>query len=187
MFNATLPRPADREALIGFWAAISLLAGGGLGLMLLVSGIVGPLVSLLLGGAAVVALLTVGHLRERSVERLYLRWNRWARGYSRRAAPIILAIWYWTVFSLVGRIGEGRMDLRGTPWSDRDTLSALAYADPGGAPTDRDASGGVRDFVGWALRSGHAWSLVLLPLFALLQGLDTQKSATGDSNIYTLY
>ena len=187
MLHATLPRSIDREALIGFWVSASLLPAGAFGLLLFAVGLAGPLVSCVLAAGIAAGFLVVGHFRERSVEAAYLRWNRWARGYARRAAPAIMAIWYWTVVSLVARVGEGRLDLRGSGWSERETLSALAYADPGGAATNRDASGGTRDFVSWALRSGRAWTLVLLPLFWLLQGLDTRKGGASETNIYTLY
>lgn len=186
MSGVILPRPADREAVVGFWVSLTLLTGGALLALLAVVGWLSYLTALILSALAVAALIA-GLARERLIHKVYLLWNRVARGYARRAREAVLAIWYYTVFAAVARTGGSTLEKEGLGWSLRKTLSVPAYADPGGAPTGRAPTGTLRDYCAWAARSRRLWLLFLLPLFLLLMALDPKGSRAAPSDIYTLY
>jgi hypothetical protein len=185
--NVLLPPLPDREALLGFRVALSVgagLAGTVLVTLLAFGGAFGAAAGAVL--AACVFLLLSGS-RERMAAKLYERWNRFAAAYARRALKAVTAIWYWTVFLAVARTGEDSLDLAASAWCARTTLPPEGYADPGGAPSGREAQGGLRDLARWAGRSGRPWALVLLPFFALLRALRTKGRAKVSADIYTLY
>jgi hypothetical protein len=187
MINVNLPRKPDREALLAFWASASLLAGLLVGAVAFLAGVTSAPGSLLLAtGAAGVAFLA-RRSKERALDLTYKRWNKATGAYADWARRTITAIWYWTVFTAVGRTAGGGLRLVDSPWRSRGTLPDRAYGDPGGSTTGRDAVGGIRDFSGWAVRSGRAWTLFLLPMLAILRALDTRGSKSSAPDIYTLY
>lgn len=187
MINVSLPQRPDREALLAFWASASLLIGLLLGAVALLAGVTSAASSLLLGtGAAGLAFLA-GRSKERTLDRAYKRWSKATRAYADWARKTVTGIWYWTVFTSVGRTDGGGLKLVDSPWQSRGTLPDGAYGDPGGSTTGRDAVGGIRDFTGWAVRSGRAWTLFLLPMLAVLRALDTRGPKSSAPDIYTLY
>jgi len=187
MINVDLPQRPDREALLAFWASASLLIGLLLGAAAILAGVTSAAGSLLLGtGAAGLAFLA-GRSRDRTLDQAYKRWSKATRAYADWARKTVTGIWYWTVFTAVGQTGGGGLELVNSPWRSRGTLPDRAYGDPGGSTTGRDAVGGIRDFTGWAVRSGRAWTLVLLPMLAILRALDTRASKSSAPDIYTLY
>ena len=187
MINVNLPRQPDHEALLAFWASASLLIGLVLGAVALLAGVTSAAGSLLLGMAAAGLAFLARRSRERTLDLAYKRWNKAARAYADWARKTITAIWYWTVFTAVGLTDGGGLKQVDSPWRSRGTLPDRAYGDPGGSTTGRDAVGGVRDFTGWAVRSGRAWALFLLPMLAILRALDTRGSKSSAPDIYTLY
>jgi hypothetical protein len=187
MINVNLPQRPDREALLAFLASLALLFGVALAVGALLSGLVSP-AGALLGGAAAAALgFLVGRSRERRLELAYRRWSKATRAYADWARKAVTGVWYWTVFTAVGRTVGGGLKRVDSPWRSRGTLPDRAYGDPGGSTTGRDAVGGIRDFTGWAARSGRSWALVLLPMLAVLRGLDTEGSKSSAHDMYTLY
>lgn len=185
--NIMLPPLPDREALLGFRLSLSLLVGGGVGVGAILSGRTGSIGAV--GLAFVTATLVFGmsQARERTAARAYERWNRMTRIYAERARRWIAAIWYWSVFTVVSRTGGNGLALGESDWRPRDTLSARAYADPGGAATDLEGTGGLRDLARWAVRTGRPWTLVLAPLFGVLRALDTRAGGKPPADMYTLY
>lgn len=187
MINVNLPQRPDREALLAFWASASLLIGLTVGVVAFLTGVTSATGSLLLAtGAAGLAFLA-RRSKERTLDLAYKRWNKATRGYAGWARKTVTAIWYWTVITAVGRTGGESLKRAASPWRSRGTLPDRAYGDPGGSTTGRDAVGGLRDFTGWAARSGRAWALFLLPMLAVLRALDTRGSKSSAPDIYTLY
>jgi len=186
MSGVTLPNPADREAVVGFWVSITLLAGGA---MLALLAIVGwwSIATVLAVVVIVAGCLIIGLPRERSIHRVYLLWNRAARGYAERARAVVLAIWYYVVFATMARTGGSNFQKQGSDWLQRETLSAKAYANLGGSETGDVQAGTLRDYRRWAARSGRLWLVFLIPLFSLLVLLDPKGARAAASDIYTLY
>jgi hypothetical protein len=189
MMHPTLPHRPDREDLLGFWIAISLVAGFLLGSLTLLAdgapGWVGPLIGVL----TTVVLLPVGLRRERAIDRIYGRWNRWARAYSRRARRVITAVLYWTVIAVAARAGARGLTLEGSPWLQRGTLPRSGY--PGqGAGTDADTAEPrepPEGLAGWMVRSRRSWAIGLLPFLGILRALDVKAQRSVASDTYTLY
>ena len=188
MMHPTLPHRPDREDLLGFWIAISLVAGLLLGFLTLLAsgatGWMGPLMGVLTTGV----LLLVGLRRERGIDRVYGRWNRWARAYSRRARRWITAVLYWTVVAVAARAGARGLALEGSPWLQRGTLPQWGYPGQGGgadidAPERREPQGSVH----WMIRSGRSWAIGLLPFLWILRALDVKAQRSVASDTYTLY
>ena len=186
MNGVILPDPADREAVVGFWVSITLLTGGALLALLAIVGWWSTATALAVS-VIVVGALIVGLPRERLIHRVYLLWNRAARGYAGRAREVVLAIWYYTVFATVARTGGSTLKKEGSDWLQRETLSASAYANLGGSQTDSSPAGTLRDYTRWAARSGRLWLVLLIPLFSLLALLDPKGTRAAASDIYTLY
>lgn len=181
-----LPRQPDRETLQAFLASASLLLGVIVGLALFLTGLGAP-VSLLAAATAAGLAFLAGRRRERSLDRIYKRWRKASRAYAEWARKAISRIWYWTVFTTVGAtVGSGLRKVA-SPWRSRATQPDGSYGDPGGYAAGRTARGGIRDFVGWAVRSGRSWTLVLLPMLVILRALDTEGSKSSAPDIYTLY
>jgi hypothetical protein len=188
MLNVTLPRPPDREALVGFWTSVAVSSGAVTAAAVVAVGILDAPASALVGVGVGVAVMAAGYRRERTVERAYSRWNRLAFRYARGARTAITAIWYWTVLSVIARTGEQeKLSMVRSRWVPRETQPASAYGGLDALPVDKDASGGFRELAGWAVRSRRYWALVLLPLIALLKALDTRGPKKASSDMYTLY
>jgi hypothetical protein len=187
MMNAKLPQSPEREHLLAFWASVSLLTGLSVGVVLFLSGLLSLSASAVSVAGAAALLFLAGRLRERGLDRAYRRWNRLAGGYAERSRRVVTGIWYWTVFTAVGRTGGAGLSLEDSAWRSRGTLLDRAYGDPGGSATGRDAVGGIRDFARWAVRSGRTWTLFLLPMLVVLRALETRGSKSSAPDIYTLY
>ena len=185
--NIMLPPLPDREALLGFRVSLSVLGGSGVGVGALLSGHGTPVGALALSLGTGVLLFGMSQWRERAVVRAYDRWKRATRIYAEHSRRWIAALWYWSVFTVVSRTGGNGLVLGESDWRPRDTLSGRAYADPGGAPTDLEGTGGLRDLARWAVRTGRPWTLVLAPLFGLLKALDTRAGGKPPADVYTIY
>jgi hypothetical protein len=186
MSGVMLPNPADREAVVGFWLSVVLLMAGALLAVLAVVGWWSTLTALAVLAIAAVGLI-VGLRRERSVHRFYLLWNRAARLYAERARAVVLGLWYYIVFAPLGRAGGSALRKQGSDWLRRETLSAEAYPNLGGPHTDGAPAGTLRDYIGWAARSGRLWLVFLIPLFWLLVLVDPKGARAAATDIYTLY
>jgi len=187
MINVNLPQQPDREALLAFWASASLLVGLLLGTAAFLAGVASPAGSLLLGSGAAGLAVLAGRSRERMLDRAYKRWSKLTRAYADWARRTVTGIWYWTVFTAVGRTAGRGLKQADSAWRSRGTVPDQAYGDPGGSITGRDGVGGLRDFTGWAVRSGRAWTLFLLPMLTVLRAVDTRESRSSAPDIYTLY
>ena len=193
MMHPTLPHRPDREDLLGFWIAISLVAGLLLGFLTLLAsgapGWMGPLMGVLTTGV----LLLVGLRRERGIDRVYGRWNRWARAYSRRARRWITAVLYWTVVAVAARAGARGLALEGSPWLQRGTLAPSGYPGQGSgagteAPERGESQGQERQgLLRWLVRSQRSWAIGLLPFLGILRALDVKAQRSVASDTYTLY
>jgi hypothetical protein len=184
--NIILPSLPDREALLGFRVSLALLGGAGAGVVAFLSPLGTPGRFAVAGGAALLLFL-ITRQKERATVSLYLLWDRATKAYAERARGAITMIWYWSVFAAVARTGQGSLRVNESDWRARGTLSPEAYTDPGGAPTDREGTGGARDLARWAVRTGRPWTLVLVPLLALLRALETRGRTKPVADIYTLY
>jgi hypothetical protein len=187
MINVNLPQRPDREALLAFWASASLLVGAALAVVALVAGSVSPAGALLGGAVGAGLVFLIGRSNERRLEAVYRRWSKATRAYADWARKTVAGIWYWTVFTAVGPVAGGKLSLDESPWGARGTLPDGGYGDPGDGATGRQAMGGLRDFAGWAVRSGRGWTLALLPLLGLLRALDAHDAKASAADIYTLY
>ena len=49
------------------------------------------------------------------------------------------------------------------------------------------ATGWTRRYGEWAWRSGNAWAWSLIPLLALLKGVEGESAGSLGGNVYTLY
>lgn len=194
MLRVTLDRNPDRDRLDAFVAATGVLAGGGVGVATwLISGTGGPAVVLAAGVAA--ATIGAGWSRPLGARRLYAFWNRLARALARRARRWLSVLCYYAVVSAVALAHRGSGFRTGPPsdgrsgWLGRATLPATAYGS-----TDRRGRPGVpasrpmREYLGWARRSGHWWVVALLPMVVLMKAFErTGGPREAPSSIYTLY
>ncbi len=187
MTYVNLPRERDREALLAFLASVSLLVGLIVGLALFLTGLASVAGSLAAGAGAAGLGFLACRARERSLELSYKRWNKAAGLYADWARKAVTGIWYWTVFTAVGATVGGGLRRVASPWRSRVTQPDQSYGDPGGFISGRVARGGLRDFVAWALRSGRAWTLLLLPMLVTLRALGTNGSTSSAPDMYTLY
>jgi len=153
---------------------------------------VGPLIGVVTTGV----LLLVGLRRERGIDRVYGRWNRWARAYSRRAQRWVTAVLYWTVIAVAARAGARGLTLEGSPWLQRGTLRESGYAGQGsGAGTEALERGKPQEpqghepqgLVRWMVRSERSWAIGLLPFLGILRALDVKAQRSVASDTYTLY
>lgn len=187
MIKVNLPQRPDREAVLAFWASLALLFGVALTVVALLTGFFSPAGAVLGGAAGAGLVFLIGRSKERRLDLAYKRWSKATRAYADWARKTVTGIWYSTVFAAVGRTHGAGLKLVDSPWRPRGTLPDRAYGDPGGSTTGRDAVGGIRDFAGWAVRSGRAWTLFLIPMLVVLRALDTRGSKSSAPDIYTLY
>jgi hypothetical protein len=187
-----LPAGDRRATVRAFWlimtAGFALVAGLGLTLR---AGVPRGL-----EGAILVALV-LGPLvfwQERLVWRLYRGWNRiLARPVAVLAHRAILRLCFWVIRAAATGSGTRRMTLRPenpTPsaWQARSSLPPDGYAALFFAAQSPPAGlGWLRNYTGWACRTGNAWAVALLPFLALLQWCDPGEEKTFAANIYTLF
>jgi hypothetical protein len=179
------PRRAWRQA---FWLVLSSLV--------VVTGLLlGTLVSVGFFGVSVAGLAgaAIGMAWPRAIDATYRVWNRGAAAYAQAARVALKAMAYFVVVTVVGSAGhsvvlQGRGGYRSL-WETRDASTPRSYAQQylsaGSAAAPR---GWVRTYLAWALRSGHLWSVVLLPIIGLLSFLEPREiDEHVTPGIYTLF
>jgi hypothetical protein len=188
MIPLSLPSEDRRTILRSFWLVISLIFGAGFWL-------VGwwfqvPL-SLAIGLISGTACGLLVFLNQEFVRRLYRAWNqRLVHPFANLASRTVMGICFFIIFVATGRAGA-RVRLRKdgvTTWERRNSLSSDAYEFPfvregrlAGRP------GWIRAYLNWAVRSGNAWSISLLPFLWFLRLLSGEEEKALEANIYTLF
>jgi hypothetical protein len=180
MTPITLPRD-DRAVLRVLRVWIGLVPGLAAGAIVW---IVGSGLPAVLGASAAMLVVGLFAARDKDVRRLHHAWNnRLARPLAGWAKRYVVWVCYFIVFVAVGRAGS-RLELLRGGWASRPEVSASptgrAFATP-------HALGWVRRYTAWALQSGNAWSLALLPFLLLIRLLSDQEEPAFASNIYTLF
>ena len=75
-----------------------------------------------------------------------------------------------------------------TSWERRSSLPDEAYGLPYVGRGEASAgTGWIRGYISWAIRSGNAWSISLLPFLWLLRLLSDREEKALEANIYTLF
>jgi hypothetical protein len=143
-------------------------------------------------GLAMFAVLsTIGWWEPALAMRPYASWKRLARK-ARRAARLWLTAVVFLILTVVGRLGA-RLPLSGpTPpasgWVPKRKLPHGSYAgDSDIALASGPGVGWARRLAEWAWRSGNAWAWSLIPLLALLKGVEGESRGSLGGNVYTLY
>lgn len=189
MLRITLRWRPDREWLLAFWLALSLVVG------LIVGAVAwflaGGLVAAVTGMGTMAALGAPGVMKPRIAAVPYSYWNRLARKYAVIAQTLVMRTCYWTALLFARGDGSALMIESGhapdSLWTERGTLEPAAYgslaADCSGSPR----RGWVGETVSWALRSKQPWVVLLLPYLVIVRVLDVRKEKKAPAGIYTLY
>jgi hypothetical protein len=188
MISLTLPREDRRTFLRSFWIILSLIFGAAVWLVGWWFEVPFALTLALIAATACGLLVFV---KQEFVRRLYQAWNRRIiRPYSNFASRTVMRLCFLIIFVAVGKT-VSRFRPRGhtvTSWERRISLPAEAYELPyvarGEACADR---GWIRGYLSWAIRSGNAWSISLLPFLWFLRLLSEREERALEANIYTLF
>lgn len=141
--------------------------------------------------ALLAVLATLGWRNPALALRPYEGWKRLARK-ARRAARLWLTGVCFLVLAIVGRLGA-RLPLHApappvSAWMPKKPLPPGSYAgDSDLAEMGDPAAGWARRLGGWAWRSGNVWAWSLIPLLALLKGVEGESRGSLGGNVYTLY
>jgi hypothetical protein len=188
MISLTLPSDDRRSVLRSFWIVISLILGTGLWLAGRWLQMPFPLAIGFMGATACGLLVFVN---QEFVRRLYHAWNgRIIRPFASVASRAVMGICFFIIFVATGRTGS-RCRLNGhasTTWEPRSSLPDEAYALPyvSGEGLPR-GTGWIRCYFLWAIQSGNAWSITLLPFLWFLRLLSYEEKKPFAANIYTLF
>ena len=188
MISLTLPSEDRRTILRSFWIVISLIFGTGLWLVAWWFRAPFPLAIGLIAAMACGLLVFVNQI---FVHRLYHAWNRRiVRPFANVASRAVMGICFFIIFVATGSVGS-RFRPGGhaaTTWERRSSLPGGAYGLPyvseGGLPP---GTGWIRGYLRWAIRSGNAWSITLLPFLWFLRLLSYEEKKPFAANIYTLF
>ncbi len=189
MLRITLRWRPDRESLLAFWLAFSLVSGLIVGAV--AWAVSGGLVAVLVFLAATPAAAAWGIAKPRIAAAPYSYWNRLARKYAVIAQVIVMRICYWTALLFVR--GDGRaLKIQGDPeshslWVERGTLEPGAYGSLSSDFSGPPRNGWFGETAAWTLRSGQSWMALLLPYLGIVRALDVRKEKKAPSGIYTLY
>lgn len=186
MITLTLPAQNRRALLRGFWltlAALSALPWWAGALWYHPGALFG------VGVAAAVIVAAVPLYGEGFAWRVYRAWNaRLVRPCAALVERILLRVCFFIMFaaSASGRLGNsdsGRM----AAWTERGTLPTGAYYALFGSVGAGASGRWIRDYLAWASRTRHLWSVALLPFLVVLRWLPREADTTPDANIYTLF
>ena len=188
MIALTLPPEDRRTVLRSFWLVFSLISGIGLWLVGRLLHVPFSLTIGLIGGACCGLLVFAD---QEFVRRLYRAWNRrLVRPFADLASRAVMGICFFIIFLTTGSAGS-RIRLRGhrlTTWQRRSSVPGDVYELPFASPGELSARvGWIRSYLHWAVRSGNAWSISLIPFLWFLRLLSGDKEKTVEANIYTLF
>jgi len=181
-------RVPTRSLLQSFWLALTVTAAVLIGITLWALDVPGAALWAIGGGAGLAA---VGFARPELSKRPYESWKRVSR-LGRRAARLWLTGVIFLVVTIVGWLG-GRVAWKGpepkrSGWIQKSKLPAGSYAGDSDIDQKNDAAAGwTRRYGEWAWRSGNAWAWSLIPLLALLKGVEGESAGSLGGNVYTLY
>ena len=181
-------RVPTRSLLQSFWLAVSLTAAALLCTTLWALGLPGIALWVSVAGVGFAA---GGFSRPGLARRPYEAWKRMAH-LARRAARVWLTGIVFLVVTMVGWFG-GRVAWKGpepkrSGWIPKSTLPVGSYDGDSDIDQKNDAgTGWTRRFGEWAWRSENAWAWCLIPLLALLKGVEGESAGSLGGNVYTLY
>ncbi len=183
--------PAQRAYIKAFWVIMTLSVSG---LLIGTSLMFGNLWSLVPGiGIGCISLIYgLLEINMRVLWIAYKAWNKLAEFVTSCLQTAIIAISFFIVFTLVGRLGSTlHMDppnSKQSLWVSRKATPLKAYESLSSFPvlTSRRSHWALC-FVTWAAKSGKYWSWFLLPFLYLLSLLEVEHEEAAPQGIYTLY
>ena len=181
-------RVPTRPLLQSFWLALTVTIAVLIGITLWALDVSWAVLWAIAAGAAFSA---VGFAQPNLARRPYEAWKRMAR-LARRAARLWLTGVVFLVVTMVGFFG-GRVawkepEPKRSGWIPKSTLPVGSYAGDSDIDQKNDAgTGWTRRFGEWAWRSENAWAWCLIPLLALLKGVEGESAGSLGGNVYTLY
>lgn len=181
-------RVPTRSLLVSFWLTLTVTAAVLVGITLWALDVAGAALWALGAGAGSAA---IGFARPSLARRPYEVWKKVSR-LGRRAARLWLTGVIFLVVTIVGWLG-GRVALKGpeprrSGWIPKTKLPPGSYAgDSDIAQKHGAATGWTRRYAEWAWRSGNGWAWSLIPLLALLKGVEGESAGSLGGNVYTLY
>jgi hypothetical protein len=188
MAPLSVPEQDRRILLRSFWLLISLVIGAIAGFAAWIVHFTPWLIAIAVSVA--VGLLAI--LNEHVVRKLYHAWNnRIIRPLGNFVTAAILRVCLLLIFAATGRAGQ-RIRLRSdgkTMWAGREpgpnrtSILPFATSATGGQTTN----GWIRTYFGWAVRTGNAWAILLIPFFCMLRMVSTEEATGSGGNIYTLF
>jgi hypothetical protein len=138
----------------------------------------------------VVAAVAVAAVRPGAVVMPYRAWNKAARIYARGGRTVLLLLCYGVITS-VGVLGSRLQLSRPAPnaslWYRQDGLPLEAYASQDDRPGRVWPKSQWTSLALWAVRSGNAWAVVLVPFLALIAVFDSSDRQEFPPGIYTLF
>lgn len=188
MITLTLPAQNRRALLQGFWLTLGALSA----LPWWTAALRYRPGAFLTAGVVAAAIVgAVPLYREGFAWRVYQAWNaRLVRPYAAVVEGILMRVCFFIVWaaSASGRLAlsdSGRM----ASWTERGSLPPGGYPALFGAVSAAPGASGhwIRDYLAWASRTGHMWSVALLPFLVVLRWLPREADTTSDANIYTLF
>ena len=186
----TLPSSPGRAWVRAFWLTVSVCGGVSVGGLAALVG--SPRWAI--GGVALTGLaLLVGRVCPGAMSATYALWNALALSYARVARLGLKVVCFYVLFAAVGRTGSALALARPTPaeslWIPRATLAPSTYGYQYDAQAQGEPKGGgwTRDYIAWALDSGNAWAIILLPFVAMLSALEDEDQWTFPTSVYTLF
>jgi hypothetical protein len=181
-----LPYRCRRAALAAFGAVMALWGAILVGVLMPLT----PMPRAAVAGVAGVLIAGALRARPREAEMLYRLWVRASRLYARIARRVLLMLSHG-VISVVGLAGTSLVLARPAAgrslWQTREALPTAAYGSQFDAPGPGWASRPWRAVADWAIRSGNAWMIFLVPFLVLVSLLDTDEHSRYPDGIYTLF
>ena len=184
-----LPSLPDRQLLISFLSAISILFGI----------LVGISMSVLIstqwfysGFILSIMIFLTGMWRFKFLAVLYEKWNQSVRFLNRILIFYVLCICYYFIVVPLGKksslLNLNRLSTVKTLWIPRTTLIPDSYRSQYNVNFNiPQEKGRVYGLYSWAKHSRNWWAFCLLPFMAILYNLKVEQNYNLPTNIYTLY
>lgn len=181
-------RVPTRSLLQSFWLALTVTIAVLIGITLGALNVPGAALWTIASGAGSAV---IGFAQPNLARQPYEAWKKVSR-LGRRAARLWFTGVIFMVVTMVGWLG-GRAALKGpeprrSGWIPKSKLPVGSYAGDSDIELKHDAeTGWTRRYGEWAWRSGNAWAWSLIPLLALLKGVEGESTGSLGGNVYTLY